>query len=428
MGCQPPSVESIIQSNNGFVDIELFAGGGGMAVGLRAAGFCPALFYEADTKCCQTLRNNCEGPDATLKGFVIEGKTENVDWSELPGSVRLLAAGAPCQPFSLGGKHKAHKDPRNLFPEVLRAVRETKPIAVLLENVRGITRNSFRKYFEYVLRQLKFPAIAPRQGETWRDHYSRLKKLTLREAPEYNVTVQLLDAADFGVPQNRLRVFIVATRRDFPIYKFPEKTHSREVLEQLLQSKEYWQKHKLTRPTIRIPKKNQHVTTNNLLPWVTVRDAISDLPVPAQREDEAELNHWVIPGARSYEGHTGSILDFPAKTIKAGVHGVPGGENMIADDSGKLRYFTLRETARVQSFPDKHVFFGARSHITRQIGNAVPCRLTAAVATQLYTLISNELAAKSGPLRTKHRRGGKGPDKGCGHCQCVRHAKTRSIK
>jgi DNA (cytosine-5)-methyltransferase 1 len=81
------------------------------------------------------------------------------------------------------------------------------------------------------------------------------------------------------------------------------------------------------------------------------------------------------------------MLDWPSKTIKAGVHGVPGGENTISLDDGSFRYFTLRETARVQGFPDKYIFEGARIHVTRQIGNAVPCPLAAAVGEALMDLL-----------------------------------------
>lgn len=87
-------------------------------------------------------------------------------------------------------------------------------------------------------------------------------------------------------------------------------------------------------------------------------------------------------------------MDWPAKTIKAGVHGVPGGENTITDDDGAFRYFTLRETARMQTFPDKHLFKGARIHVTRQIGNAVPCLLATNLAQPLFNLIKHHLTVK----------------------------------
>ena len=100
------------------------------------------------------------------------------------------------------------------------------------------------------------------------------------------------------------------------------------------------------------------------------------------------MNHWIIPGAREYLGHSGSTLDWPSKTIKAGVHGVPGGENTILDNDGVFRYYTLREAARIQTFPDQHFFKGARIHVTRQLGNAVPCLLAAKVATPLLSLVA----------------------------------------
>src|SRR5216117_3405824 len=88
-------------------DIELFAGGGGMGIGLKEAGFSPASFYEVDRSSCETLRHNAASKSPTLVGEVVEGKAEEIDWADLKKQVRLLAAGAPCQPFSLAGKHRA---------------------------------------------------------------------------------------------------------------------------------------------------------------------------------------------------------------------------------------------------------------------------------------------------------------------------------
>ena len=89
------------------------------------------------------------------------------------------------------------------------------------------------------------------------------------------------------------------------------------------------------------------------------------------------------PGARSYAGHTGSPLDEPAKTLKAGDHGVPGGENMLARVDGSVRYFTVREAARLQTFPDSYTFCGAWTEAMRQLGNAVPVRLAEVVASSV---------------------------------------------
>lgn len=141
------------------------------------------------------------------------------------------------------------------------------------------------------------------------------------------------------------------------------------------------------------------------MPWVTVRDALRGLPEAAPEETGASMNHWQIVGARAYSGHAGSALDWPSKTIKAGVHGVPGGENTVVDETGSLRYYTLREAARIQTFPDDHFFEGARIHVTRQIGNAVPCALAAAVAKQIFQILGATAApvvrvAENEPGRT----------------------------
>jgi DNA (cytosine-5)-methyltransferase 1 len=92
------------------------------------------------------------------------------------------------------------------------------------------------------------------------------------------------------------------------------------------------------------------------------------------------LNHRFQAGARSYPGHTGSPIDEPAKTLKAGDHGVPGGENMLRKLDDSIRYFTVRESARLQAFPDNFLFHGSWTETMRQLGNAVPVTLAEAVA------------------------------------------------
>jgi len=126
-----------------------------------------------------------------------------------------------------------------------------------------------------------------------------------------------------------------------------------------------------------------------LLPWQTVRDAISDLPDPEQHPTLLYQAHKFQPGARSYPGHTGSPLDEPAKALKAGDHGVPGGENMLRRVDGSIRYFTVRECARIQTFPDEFIFEGSWGEIMRQLGNAVPVRLAHHVADAVCTQLRN---------------------------------------
>lgn len=116
---------------------------------------------------------------------------------------------------------------------------------------------------------------------------------------------------------------------------------------------------------------------------MTIRDALKDLPDPRSDEASAIANHLFQPGARRYVGHTGSNLDDPAKTLKAGDHGVPGGENMIAFPDGGVRYFTVREAALIQTFPRDFIFSSSWTVNMRQIGNAVPVSLAEVVARSI---------------------------------------------
>jgi len=117
------------------------------------------------------------------------------------------------------------------------------------------------------------------------------------------------------------------------------------------------------------------------LPWRTIRDALQVIPDPqAQHGIDDHVFH---DGARTYPGHTGSDIDWPAKTIKAGGHGVPGGENMIRYPDGSVRYLTVCEAKRIQTFPDNFVIKGAWGEAMRQIGNAVPVLLGETIGREL---------------------------------------------
>lgn len=105
-------------------------------------------------------------------------------------------------------------------------------------------------------------------------------------------------------------------------------------------------------------------------------------------------NHIFRAGAKSYPGHSGSVLDEPSKTIKAGSHGVPGGENMLVLDSGEVRYYTVRESARIQTFPDDYKFVASWTESMRQIGNAVPVKLANAVGVSVLTQLEKVHHAK----------------------------------
>lgn len=372
-----------------YVDVELFAGAGGMAIGLSDVGLVPNHLFEIDSFCHDTLTSNSKGSAASILGQVHREDVATVEWdclTTLP--VRMLAAGPPCQPFSLAGKHLAERDGRNEFPSTLRAIRHLRPACVMIENVHGLRRPSFRPYFDYVLRQLKYPSVSPRTGETWQEHSSRIE---LHEAmpnhlPEYEINWGLLNAADYGVAQTRSRVIIVAVRRGLPATPLPQPTHSMAALIRDQASGVYWEKHSVEPPKSLRKRRGAPGYASDASverrPWRTVRDALTGLANPPPKSENCPMNHWLIPGARLYPNHNGSDVDWPSKTIKAGVHGVPGGENVLRLHTGEFRYYTLREMARLQGFPDHHYFKGPRSRVIQQIGNAMPCRLAGAVAAE----------------------------------------------
>lgn len=384
--------------------LELFTGAGGLALGTHVAGFRHLALVERDRYACETLRENaCR---ESLRGIgtwrIVEEDTRSLQFGVL-GGPDLVAGGPPCQPFSVGGKHRGRTDDRDMIPEFVRAIRETKPKAFIFENVRGLTRPAFRSYFSYVQLQLTHPTVTRKSGDSWEEHLAVLEDLHTsgnEEYPRYNVVTRVLNAADFGVPQQRARVFIVGFRSDLAVdWHFPPASHS---LERLLYdqwvSGEYWERHGVSSPEQPPPRWRRRVDRlGRLAPppglaWSTVRDAIRDLPSPKKGGPSASVpNHVLQLGARVYKGHTGSPLDLPSKALKAGVHGVPGGENMLVREDGSVRYFTVREAARVQTFPDEWHFRGAWSEAMRQLGNAVPVRLAESIGTSVF-----------GRLRTLH--------------------------
>lgn len=378
--------------------IELFTGGGGLALAMGQAGFRHLVAVEIDCRACATLRMNgadehveLGAPRGADGGWpLIEGDIRSVDFTGWAGAVDVVAGGVPCQPWSLGGVHKGYDDGRNLWPELFRCVRETRPRAIIAENVRGLLRPSFRAYYEYILRELGAPFEERVDGEDWRDHDRRLAKaLADRDAdPEhrYDVKYLLVNSADYGVPQVRHRVFVVAFRRDLGLggWAFPTPTHSEAALLRDQAAGRYWLRHE--RPCRTVTKPFQWPMPDGTLPWRTVRDAIADLPEPldpleAKREHPGWTHHVGWPGAREYPGHTPNDLDRPAKTVKAGVHGVPGGETVLRRDDGTIRYLTVREVARVMTFPDWWLLAGPRGEQMRQLGNAVPVLLGRVMAT-----------------------------------------------
>lgn len=393
-------IGGIIMSTNASINsIELFCGTGGLALGLQQSGFEHKALYEWDKASCDNIRANIELGFESVKDWnVFQSDVRTVCYDGLTGKINMISGGPPCQPFSMGGKAQAYNDKRDMFPEAVRAVREIMPEVFIFENVKGLMRRSFSQYFSYIILQLTYPSITKPTNMSWEDHRALLEMhhtSSKHDDCEYNVTFNLVNAADYGIPQLRHRVIIVGFRKGIDArWTFPKATHSKESLQYSKWiSKDYWEKHSLAIPkdipltasSIRRIRDAVENTDNPLLPWRTTRDAIGDLPDPRSKEAEQFDNHIFRGGAKSYAGHSGSILDEPSKTIKAGSHGVPGGENMIVLDSGELRYYTVRESARIQTFPDGYHFCTSWTESMRQIGNAVPVKLAEVVGTSVYS-------------------------------------------
>ncbi len=375
--------------------LELFSGAGGLARGLENSGFEHVAFVEYNENACASLCKNFD-KDRVFFGDIRDFKLDNL------GNTDIVAGGPPCQPFSLGGKHKAHQDSRDMFPYAINAIEKLEPKAFIFENVKGLLRPSFSEYFEYIILRLTYPGFKNRKNQDWKDHLGQLRSVSQLSytGTKYDVSCKLVNAADYGVPQTRERIFIVGLRSDLDLlWSFPVETHTEDrLLWEMFVSGEYWRRHNIPasgRPPVspRTEKKIHRLKNRyglfepDTLAWQTVRDALSDIPDPGKKHNIAD--HIFKDGARIYPGHTGSEIDWPSKTIKAGGHGVPGGENMIRYADGSVRYFTVFEAKRIQTFPDDFFIQGAWGEAMRQIGNAVPVRLAEIIGKHLaHTLKS----------------------------------------
>jgi DNA (cytosine-5)-methyltransferase 1 len=379
--------------------VELFAGAGGMALGMLRAGFEHDQLVELHKAPCEILRTNAQRDPALWKSestrqmdvgeWLRESATQGLR------DIDLVAGGPPCQPFSIGGARAGHADERNMFPVAIDVVRELRPKTFVFENVPGLLREDFLPYYLYLSDYLTRPSIRPREDEDWTVHHDRIRRARL--PVEYHVRREIIDAADLGIPQTRKRIFIIGIRADVgepDTWQTLNATHSRAaLLHAQWVSGSYWMEHGLIPPAMPEKFRSQvdRLRRAGEVPlemrWRTTRDAIADLPYPINGQAAPSvLNHEGIPGARSYRGHTGGWFDWPAKTLKAGVHGVCGGEGMIRFTDGSIRYLTVREAARIQTFPDDYQLPELRGIAMRALGNAVAVDVAAAIGSQLLAV------------------------------------------
>src|SRR6266513_3179196 len=198
--------------------VELFAGCGGLALGVARAGFEHDFVVECDADSVDTLNENKKRKLKHVRHWEIEQRdSRELDFRSLE-VVDLLSGGPPCQPFSIGGKHLGPRDPRNMWPEAIRAVREIRPKAFLLENVRGLFRPDFSHYHDYIILQLTYPDFKRRADKSWRGHLARLRRHAKGRGEgrgDYRVLARAINAADYGAPQKRHRAIFIGIASEF---------------------------------------------------------------------------------------------------------------------------------------------------------------------------------------------------------------------
>lgn len=302
--------------------VSLFAGCGGLDLGLIKAGHKIVFANDFDKDCQLTYEKNIG------KHFWL-GDVKQLDSSMLP-EYDLLTGGFPCQGFSVANLYRDASDSRNeLYLEIVRIISETKPKYFLAENVPGLLSLAKGEIAKMILNDFK--SIGVNEGFSG-----------------YDVKMYLLNAANYGVPQGRKRVIFLGVSNEI----------EKEKRDTLFQNFP--------------PQKTHDINNPKLKPFKTLREAIGDLPEPYTKEAEKILNHYGTKHKVKINGYMGNRKldwDKPGPTM-VGRGGGTGGP-VIAVHPNCNRRFTVRETARIQSFPDNFEFLGSISSQFRQIGNAV---------------------------------------------------------
>jgi DNA (cytosine-5)-methyltransferase 1 len=303
--------------------VSLFAGCGGLDLGLIKSGHKIVLATDWDKDCKLTYDNNFDHPLVLKDIKAIKG-------TELP-EYDLLAGGFPCQGFSVANLYRDVSDKRNeLYLEIVRLLEETTPKYFLAENVPGILSLGKGEVVKQIMKE--FSEIGTEDGQLG-----------------YEVHKFKLNAADYGVPQGRKRVIFLGV----------SKAIDEKIRRQLFDNFP--------------PKKTNSSKPEDNLPYQkTLRETIGNLPEPSSKKGSKIKNHYGLKHKVKINGYMGNRkLDWnkPGPTI-VGRGGGTGGP-VIAVHPNCERRFTVRETARIQSFPDDFEFFGSTSSQFRQIGNAV---------------------------------------------------------
>lgn len=333
-----------------FTSVELFAGGGGLALGMAKAGFHHVLLNEFDVSACKTLRRN--RPDWN----VIEGDVRNLDFTPLRGRVDFLSGGFPCQAFSYAGKQGGFNDTRGtLFFELARAVQEIQPKVFLGENVKGLTSHDDGRTIETIrntIRELGYTLVEPR----------------------------VLRAIMYQVPQKRERLILVAIRNDIAQrvqFHWPSPFERVLNLREALYRSVIFDNDVPESEGVAYPEKKRKV-----LEMVPMGGDWRDLPEDVAREYMG--GSWLLGGGKTGMARRLS-LDEPSLTLTCS----PCQKQTERCHPIETRPLTVREYARIQTFPDEWSFEGSMSDKYKQIGNAVPVNLAWAVGRSLMRLFND---------------------------------------
>ncbi len=327
-------VSNFVEPKNQYSVLELFAGAGGLAIGLEKAGLKCVALNEIDKWACQTLRNN------RPKWNVLEGDIKDFDFTYLKNKVDVVTGGFPCQAFSYAGKKLGLNDARGtLFYEFARVVQEVNPAICIGENVRGL--------------------LSHENGKTLQGMISILDEIGYNVMP-----VKVLKAINYRVPQKRERLILVGVRKDIDLsFEYP-KPHNRIYnLKDALKKGELYDTDVPNSEGAKYPKYKKEV-----LDLVPPKGYWRDLPVDIQKKYMG--GSFYLGG-----GKTGMARrigwDEPSLTLTCS----PAQKQTERCHPEETRPFTVREYARIQTFPDDWSFAGSVAQQYKQIGNAVPVNL-----------------------------------------------------
>ena len=327
---------------NRFTCIELFAGAGGLALGLEKAGIEGVAFVELNNAACNTLRKNRPNWN------IVEDDVHNIDFHQYLGKIDLVSGGAPCQAFSYAGKKLGFGDTRGtLFAEFARCVDEVRPKMFLFENVRGLLSHD--------------------QGRT----FDTIKHVFLNLG--YTVQYQVLNACYFGVGQKRERLIVIGIRNDLAeIVKFtyPEPDKSWTTLKDVLQN--------VPESPCTSYSDKKHAVMELVPPggcWVDLPDEIA--------KEYMGKSYYSGGGRRGIARRI--AWDEPCLTLTTS----PSQKQTERCHPDETRPFSIREYARIQSFPDEWEFTGSVSDQYKQIGNAVPVELARRIGLQIIKALNN---------------------------------------